>query len=126
MRQLGIGFNLDSCHGVYPSFSAVRRVPYLSKLKTLCPPQFLRAPPLIGRGFDLLLIQHFDEEFERDLLLAVATIDLDEIRDLRTQALAVTFGDLNNRLSVSTVLAPMEEPHINPLRVKKPQIRTRF
>ncbi|ERT65373.1 hypothetical protein HMPREF0742_02041 [Rothia aeria F0184] len=42
MRQLGIGFNLDSCHGVYPSFSAVRRVPYLSKLKTLCPRKFLR------------------------------------------------------------------------------------
>ena len=86
----------------------------------------MQDPPLIGRGLDLLLVQHFDEEFERDLLLAVAAIDLDEIRDLRTQTVAVTFGDLNNRLSDSTVLASTEEPRINPLRVKKPQIRTRF
>ena len=46
-------------------------------------PQFLQDPPLIGRGFDLLLVQHFDEEFECDLLLAVAAIDLDAFRDLR-------------------------------------------
>ena len=55
-----------------------------------------------------------------------AAIDLDVIRDLRTQTVAVTFGDLNNRLSGSTVPASMEEPHINPLRAKKPQMGARF